>query len=354
MTPFDDPIDLRSDAQTKPTPEMLSAVAVAELGDDTFGEDRTTGRLEAAIAERLGAAAAMLVLSGTMANVVALMTHCQPGDEVFLDADAHVLRNEAGGLTALAGAIPTTLPADRGHLQPAALERAIRPDVVFRPRPRLVWLENTHNRGGGSVLRPDRQAEIVGVARSHGLAIHLDGARIFNAAIALERPVAELTAGIDSVTLDFTKGLSCGAGAALVGSRKFIDEARRRRRTIGGGMRQAGVIGAACLVALETMVDRLADDHVTAARMAAGLSKLQGFEIDPRSVETNIVFADVSRLGGSDVVAGALRRAGVLVSTAPPDQIRLVTHREIETAMVDEALVRLREVAASLAGAGVA
>jgi threonine aldolase len=225
---------------------------------------------------------------------------------------------------------------------------------VFRPRPRLVWLENTHNRGGGSVLWPDHQAEIVGIARSHGLAVHLDGARLFNAAIALGRPVADLTTGIDSVTLDFTKGLSCGAGAALGGSREFIDEARTRRRTIGGGMRQAGVIGAACLVALETMVDRLADDHATAAQIAAGLSELPGFGIDPRSVETNIVFVDVSPLGGSDIVADALRRAGVLVSTAPPDQIRLVTHREIDPALVDDALVRIREAAASLAGAGVA
>jgi threonine aldolase len=328
---------------------MLRAMASADVGDDTFGEDPTARRLEEAVAESLGVEAALLLLSGTMANLVALMVHCAPGDEVFLDADAHVLRNEAGGLSAIAGVVPTTVAATRGHMNPDALERAVRPTAVFRPRARLAWLENTHNRGGGSVLRPDRQAELMDVARRHGLTIHLDGARLFNAAVALDRPARDLAVGLDSVMLDFTKGLSCGVGAALGGSRGFIAEARRARRVLGGGMRQAGLIAAGCLVALETTVARLADDHAVARYLAHELAGVPGFRVDPDLVETNIVFADVRELGGAERVASALAEAAVRVSTAPPDSIRLVAHRHVDRRAAEVAVGRIAAATAALA-----
>jgi threonine aldolase len=345
----DRPIDLRSDTQTLPTERMLRSVLDARLGDDTLLEDPTTRRLEEAVAERLGMESALLVLSGTMANLVALMTHCRPGEEVFLDADSHLLRNEAGGLTAVAGVVPTVAPADRGHLVPEALERAIRPAAVNRPRPRLVWLENTHNRAGGTVLTAARMAELVEVGRRHDLAVHVDGARLFNAVAASGTPIDELVRGADSVALDFTKGLSCPVGAVLAGSRAFIEEARRRRRVIGGGMRQSGFIAAACLVALETTVDRLADDHLTACKLADGLVDVDGFEVDGSRVETNIVFARIARFGSSGYVLGALREAGVLASDAPPDHVRFVTHRHIDDEAIGVALERIRNAAANLA-----
>lgn len=342
-------IDLRSDAESRPTPEMLRAMADAELGDDTFREDPTARRLEEAVAERLGVEAALLLLSGTMANLVALMVHCAPGDEIFLDGDAHVLRNEAGGFAAVVGVVPTIVAADRGHIDPDALERAVRPTAVFRPRARLVWLENTHNRGGGSVLRPERQAQLVEIARRHGLAVHLDGARLFNAAAALGLPTRELVVGLDSVTLDFTKGLSCGVGAALGGSAAFVAEARRARRVLGGGMRQAGLIAAGCLVALETMTDRLVDDHAVAWYLAQQLAGIAGVDLDLTLVETNIVFANVGRLGGAARVASTLREAGVLVSTAPPDSIRLVAHRHVDRRAAEVAVERIAAATATLA-----
>lgn len=341
-------IDLRSDAETRPTGAMLRAIAAAELGDDTYSEDPTTRRLEAAAAEIVGLEASLLLLSGTMANLVALMVHCRPGDEVFLDGDAHVLRNEAGGLTAIAGVVPTTVAADRGHMRPDALADAVRPAAVMRPRARLIWLENTHNRGGGSVLAPDCQRALIDVARRQGLAVHLDGARLFNAAAALGQPARELTAGADSVMLDFTKGLSCGVGAVLAGDAAFIAEARRVRRMLGGGMRQAGLIAAGCLVALQSMTGRLVEDHAVAQLLARRLAEAGAFDVDPALVETNIVFAGVRRLGGAETVAHALAQAGVLVSTAPPDTIRLVAHRHVDREAAEIAAARIAATAAAL------
>lgn len=327
---------------------MLAAVRLDDLGDDTFGEDLTTRELEEMIAQRLGKEAALFVLSGTMANLIALLVHCRPGDEVFLDSDAHVLRNEAGGISAIAGVVPTVLLAERGHVDPQALDDAIRPAAVLRPRARLVWLENTHNRGGGSILRRSRQADIVAVAASHGLAVHIDGARLFNAAMAQASSVADLAAGADSVMIDFTKGLSCGAGAAIAGTASFIDAARRWRRTLGGGMRQSGVIASACLVALQTMVERLAVDHKTAAVLAQGLTEVPGLRVNASAVETNIVFAEAGEWGGAERAAATLRAVGVLVSTAPPGHIRLVTHRGIDERAVLEALARIQRASASI------
>lgn len=341
-------INLRSDTQTLPTPRMREAMATAELGDDTYGEDPTVARFEALVAERLGTEAALLVLSGTMANLIALLVHCKPADELFVDAGAHVVYYESGGLAAVAGVTPTFVESERGHILPDALRAAIRRPNIHYPRPRLVWLENTHNRGAGSVMRLDHQREVEAVARERGLAVHLDGARIFNAAAAQGLDARELVAGVDSAMVDLTKGLSCPLGALLVGSRAFIDEARFRRRLLGGGMRQAGVIAACGLVALEDLVDRTAEDHVSARRLATRLAAIDGLEIDPASVETNMLYVDVSGLGASSAVAAALKAAGVIVSDRPPREIRIVTHHQLTPAMLDEAADRIADVAAGL------
>jgi threonine aldolase len=341
-------INLRSDTQTLPTLEMRAAMASAEVGDDTYREDPTVRALEDLGAERLGMEASLLVLSGTMANLVALMTHCRRGDEVFLDASAHVLINEAGGLGGIAGVVPTVVSSRRGHLDPAALSLAMREFRLQHPRPRLVWEENTHNRAGGTVLAAADTDEIVRVARDHALRIHVDGARLFNAAVALGVEPQRLLLGIDSAYVDLTKGLGCPLGALLAGSHEFIDEARRRRQELGGGMRQAGVIAACGLIALRTLVDRLAEDHERAARLARGLAGIEGFDVDDSQVDTNIVFAEVGAIGGAVRVATALADKGILVSSAPPNMIRLVTHMGVDDAAIADTIDGCGQVSRSL------
>jgi threonine aldolase len=344
-------INLRSDTQTLPTERMRRAMAEAELGDETYGEDPTVLRLEALAAERLGTEAALLVISGTMANLVALMTHCRPSDEVFLDREAHVLWYESGGLASVAGVVPTVVESRRGHILPDALAAVVRPANVHYPRARLVWLENTHNRGGGSVMPLEQQRAVEGVAREHGLAVHLDGARLFNAATALEVPVADLARGVDSLIVDLSKGLSCPLGALLLGSRDFIADARFRKRVLGGGMRQAGVIAACGIVAFEDgLADRLEEDHRRARWIAERLASIPGFGVDLESVETNMVYADVSALGPSSAVVAALREEGVLVSDRPPRQVRLVTHLQVTDELAEDALSRIGRAAERLAG----
>ena len=346
MTPT--PINLRSDTQTLPTDRMRRAMAEAPLGDDTYGEDPTVRRLEGMAADRLGTEAALLVLSGTMANLIALLVHCRPADEIFVDQGAHVVYYESGGLAAVAGVTPTIVPSDRGHILPDRLAAAIRRPNIHYPRARLVWLENTHNRGAGSVMHLAHQRDVEGVAREHGLAVHLDGARVFNAAAAQGCDVRELIRGVDSAMVDLTKGLACPLGALLVGSSAFIDEARFRRRLVGGGMRQAGVIAACGIVAFEDLLDRTLEDHHSARRFAEGVAAIDGLEIDPRTVETNMLYVDVSALGRSTEVVAALRAAGVIVSDRPPRRIRLVTHLQITDELIDAALDRMAEVAARL------
>ena len=343
-------INLRSDTQTLPTARMRQAMAEAELGDETYGEVPTVLRLEAMAAERLGTEAALLVISGTMANLVALLTHCRPSDELFVDREAHVLWYESGGFASVAGVVPTMVPSHRGHILAEALEAAVRPANVHYPRARLVWLENTHNRGGGSVMPLADQRAVEAVARRHGLAVHLDGARVFNAAAAQEVEAAQLASGVDSLIVDLTKGLSCPLGALLLGSREFIAEARFHKRVLGGGMRQAGVIAACGIVALEDLVDRLAEDHARARALAERLAAVPGLAVDPATVETNMVYVDVGALGASSDVVAALRADGLLVSDRPPDRIRLVTHLQISDEMVDEAIRRIVHAAERLSG----
>ncbi|MGH8913014.1 MAG: threonine aldolase family protein [Acidimicrobiia bacterium] len=331
-------LNLRSDTQTLPTEAMLEAMSAAELGDDTYREDPTVIRLEERVAEMLAREASMLVLSGTMANLVSLMVHCRPGDEFFVDAQAHVIRSEAGGYAGVAGVAPVFVEGRRGHPAPEALRAGIHDPDVHRPHPRLLWLENTHNRAGGTVMGIEHQRSLVEIARDSGLATHLDGARIFNAAIALGLPVDHLADGADTVYVDLTKGLSCPMGALVAGDLSFIEEARNKRRALGGGMRQAGIIAAAGLVALETMVDRLEDDHALARWLAERLAEIDGYDVDVDAVETNIVFADVSRLGGSQLVAERLLAKGLIVLGSPPSEIRMVTHRHIGRPEAETAL----------------
>jgi len=349
-------INLRSDTQTLPTPAMRVAMARAELGDDTYREDPTVRELEALVAERLGMEAALLLLSGTMANLVALLTHCRRSDEIFLDARAHLLLNEAGGLGGVAGVVPTVVASNRGHVLPDALEGAIRSERVQQPRPRLVWIENTHNRAGGTVLDGAGVAAIVAVAQRQRLLVHVDGARLFNAARALRVEPPTLLDGVDSVYVDLTKGLACPLGALLAGSTTFVEEARRNRQLVGGGMRQAGVIAACGLVALRELVERLDDDHARARRLAERLAEIEGIELDVADVETNLVFVGVGQLAAPETVAAALAEEGVLVSTAP-GEIRLVTHLGIDdeaAAFAADACARVAQRLRRPSSAGVA
>jgi len=339
-------IDLRSDTVTKPTPAMREAMYRAEVGDDVFGEDPTVNRLEAMAAERMGKEAGLYVASGTMGNLVAVLTHCGRGDEMILGDQAHTFMYEAGGSAALGGVHPRTLPNQPdGTLDLDAIEAAIRPENVHFPRSRLICLENTHNRCGGAALTPEYTAQVGAIAKKHGLKLHIDGARIFNAAIALGVPVTALTEPADSVSFCLSKGLCAPVGSVLCGSRGFIAEARRARKIVGGGMRQAGIIAAAGIVALEQMVDRLAEDHENARRLAEGLAELPGVEIDPARVQTNIVIFELSREDMTpEELVGRLREEGVWLLAIGGRRLRAVTHYPITAEDIDVALMGFRRV----------
>lgn len=342
-------IDLRSDTLTLPTPTMMRAIAAAPLGDDVFGEDPTVNRLEALAAERIGKEAALLVMSGTMANLVAVLTCCGRGDEVILGHRSHIFLNEAGGCSALGGVHSHQVPNQPdGTLALGDIEAAVRGDNVHYPRTRLIGLENTHNRCGGACLTPDYMHAVREIADRHGLRIHLDGARVFNAAVALGVDVRELTRDADSVAFCLSKGLAAPVGSLVCGSRAFIAEARRVRKVVGGGTRQAGIIAAAGIVALEAMVDRLAEDHANARRLAEGLAQVPGFVVDPARIQTNIVYFDVAEaLGSAPAMAQRLSAAGVRVLALGPRSIRAVTRHGITAADVDAALEIVARVMAA-------
>lgn len=339
-------VDLRSDTLTKPTPEMYEAMRAAELGDDVLEEDPTVLRLEALAAERMGKEAGLFVASGTMGNLTAMVTHTRRGDEVICEADAHIFWYEAAGMAVVGSLLPRCLPGKRGALDPAEVARAIRPDDVHHPRTGLICLENTHNRAGGTVLRPEQVEGVAAVARAHGIPLHIDGARIFNAAVALGVEPRELVRGADSVTFCLSKGLSAPVGSVLTGSRDFIRRARQTRKLLGGGMRQAGVIAAAGIVALESLVDRLAEDHVNARDLARGLAEVPGIAVDLESVQTNMVYFDVRGTGqtAAEFVA-RLAEAGVKAYDLGEWSIRFVTYRGITAEDVELALARVRRVA---------
>ena len=331
------PIDLRSDTITRPTPAMREAMAAAEVGDDMFGEDPTVAKLEARVAELLGKEAAMFAPSGTMVNQLALRAHTEPGDEVILDGNAHIYYYEGGAPAALAGVMCRCLPGVRGTFTAADLEAVLRPTDQHFPPTKLVCLENTHNRGGGKIWPQELVREIGTLTRERGIRLHLDGARLWNAAVARGVSERELAAEFDSVAVCFSKGLGAPVGSALCGSGEFIQRARRFRKMFGGGMRQAGIIAAGALHALEHHRERLAEDHANARALADGLSALPGIELDPAAVETNIVIARVTTVP-ADRLARELDEAGLRVFTTGPDTIRAVTSLAVPAGEIQRAL----------------
>ena len=331
------PIDLRSDTITQPTPAMREAMARAEVGDDVFGDDPTVTRLEARTAEILGKEAAVFTPSGTMANQLALRAHTEPGDEILVDGNAHIYYYETGAPAALAGVMCRCLPGVRGLFTVADVEAALRPaDQHFAPT-KLVCLENTHNRGGGSVWPMERIREIADVSRARGLRLHLDGARLWNAAVATGIPERDYAAHFDSVSVCFSKGLGAPIGSALCGTREFIQRARRFRKMYGGGMRQAGILAAGALHALEHHRPRLAEDHANALALAEGLSRLRGLELDPACVQTNIVLLRVQKPSAA-TLARALDEAGLRVLAVGPDTLRAVTNLMVSSGEIAVAL----------------
>ena len=340
-------IDLRSDTVTLPTPAMRQAIAEAELGDDVWREDPTVNRLEAMAAEKLGKEAALLTTSGTMSNLVALLTHCQRGDEVLLGDEAHIFHYEVAGAAALGGLELRTIPNDsHGRLHPKDVEEAIRLVDIHYPRTGLVCLENTHNRCGGAVLSEADTEAVAQVAHRSGIPLHLDGARIFNAAVALAVPAANLARHADSVAFSLCKGLACPVGSLLCGSGEFIERARKYRKMVGGGMRQAGIIAAAGIVALETMIERLAEDNENACLLGQGLAAIPGLRLVPPQVDSNMVFLTLDGVKPLEL-AGRLSQAKVLCLDEG-GRVRMVTHYGIERADVEEALERIRATVGAL------
>ncbi len=333
-------IDLRSDTVTLPTSAMRSAMARAELGDDVYGEDPTVNRLEALAAERVGKQAAMLTPSGTMGNLCALMAHCGRGDEAIVGDGSHIYNYEGGGASALGGIVYHILPNQPdGTLALDHLRAAVRwLDDPHSAQTRLICLENTHNHCGGTVLPPAYMADVARLARERGLAIHLDGARLFNAAVALGIDAREITRHVDSVQFCLSKGLSAPVGSLLCGDADFIKRARRARKMLGGGMRQAGVIAAAGIVALETMIDRLAEDHANARMLAEGLAGLPQIAIDLERVQTDIVIFELRNGMDADTFVHRLRARGVLVGDMGGERIRAVTHYGIDAGDIEQAL----------------
>ncbi|MFH1716724.1 MAG: low-specificity L-threonine aldolase [Planctomycetota bacterium] len=338
-------IDLRSDTVTLPTAAMREAVFGAELGDDVFGEDPTTIRLEKMAAERTGKEAAMLVASGTMGNLVCVLSHCKRGDEAILGDKSHTFIYEGGGMAALGGIHPHTIANQPdGTLRLEDIEAAIRADNVHFPRTRLICLENTHNRCGGSALTPEYTEAVAALAHDRGLLLHLDGARIFNAAVALDVDVRELVRRADSVTFCLSKGLSAPVGSLICGTKGFITEARRNRKMVGGGMRQSGIIAAAGITALEQMIERLAEDHANARRLAEGIARIPGLTIELERVQTNIVFFDMTEQAvTAEELVAKLGNRGIKMLRSGPGRIRAVTHYGISSEDIDLALAALAE-----------
>jgi threonine aldolase len=339
-------IDLGSDTVTRPTERMLERMRHAELGDDGREGDPTVRVLETLAAQRLGKEAGMFVPSGTMANLVALLAHTGRGGEVLSDPGTHINRSEMGGAAGLASLFHRTIPSRRGQMDLEMLREAIKPALTPRSLgTALIVMETTHNDAGGAVLPLAYMAAVHGMAEDAGVPVHIDGARVFNAAVALGVPASEIAAHGESLGFCISKGLSAPVGSVLCGSTAFITRARAFRRMVGGNLRQAGVIAAAGIVALEEMVDRLAEDHARAKRLAQALAKIDPSLVDPAVVETNIVRLDLAKSGRrADAWVEALREHGVLAGAWSPSQIRMVTHRHITDADVDRVAATVKEL----------
>lgn len=340
-------IDLRSDTVTKPTPEMRDAMAHAEVGDDVYSEDPTVNRLEARAAEVFGMEAAIFVPTGSMGNQIALRMHTEQGKEVVCESRAHVLDWEMGMAAVFSGCQLRTVQGNRGILRWTDIEPALATTgLYYRAQTGLIWVENTHNMAGGSVTPLDVMRELRDGAHDRGLPIHLDGARVFNAATALSMDVATLTAGYDSVNFCLSKGLCAPVGSVLVSSKKNIETARRLRKALGGGMRQAGVLAAAGLIALDVMSKRLADDHANAKLIAEAIAKLEGITLDPAEVETNIVIFRTTF--DAPAFVAALKEQGVLASALNASTVRFVTHHDVDRDACMKAAQVVSKVAAQI------
>jgi len=339
-------VDLRSDTVTLPTEEMLEAIRTAELGDDVYGEDPTVNRLEELAAKKMGKEAALLTTSGTQANLISVMSQTKRGDEVVLEADAHLYYYEVGAFSALGGLVPRLVAGHMGVMTPQDIEAALRPPNIHFPPTSLICIENTHNRAGGTVWSPFQIKALYDFAKTRGLNVHMDGARIFNAAVAQNVDVREFTRYVDTLMFCLSKGLSAPVGSLTVGSRELVDRARRYRKMLGGGMRQAGIIAAPGIIAIEKMVDRLKDDHENAKLLARGLSKIDGISLDLDRVQTNIVLYNISglRITASEWTA-RMRDLGVRAGAQEAGRARMVTHRGIEKEDIEYALEVAEKVA---------
>ena len=339
--------DLRSDTVTQPTPEMREAMATAEVGDDVYGEDPTVNCLQELAAEMMGKEAGLFVASGTMGNLVGILAHCQRGDEAIVGNKAHTFLYEAGGISALGGVHSCQLPNQPdGSLALEDIESVIRSDDPHEPVTRLICLENTHNRCGGTYQTSEYTRRVAEFAHARGLSVHLDGARIFNAAVALGVKAKDLAGPVDSVTFCLSKGLCAPVGSVLCGSQEFIRKALRLRKMLGGGMRQAGILAAAGIVALERMTGRLAEDHARAKKLADGLKQVPGLALDPGTPATNMVFLSLTpdvRSTTEEIIDG-LKKRGVLIGAEGERYFRLVTHYWIDDAGIEKAIAAFREV----------
>ena len=348
-------IDLRSDTVTRPTPEMRRAMAEAEVGDDVYGEDPTVNRLEQRAAEIFGREAAIFVPSGTMGNQIAIKVHTRPGQEVICEERAHIFNYEMAMLAHFSGCLARPVPAPDGILSWERIERVIAPKIYYRAQTGLICLENTHNMAGGTVYPPASFADICERANQAGLPVHLDGARIFNAATALGKPVAEISAKADSVMFCLSKGLGAPVGSLLVGNRGFIEQARVYRKSLGGGMRQAGVLAAAGLIALEEMPARLGEDHANAKFLAEGLARVPGIRLDIAKVMTNILVFNVAGTGMSSFdLCKRLGQERVLASGIDAEHIRMFTHGDVDRAACSRALSAMQTICGHGSRAGAA
>lgn len=339
------PIDLRSDTVTKPTEKMRNAMRDAVVGDDVYGEDPTINQLEQLAAEMVGKEAALFVTSGTQGNQVAVLSHTQRGDEVILAADSHIFIYETGGLSTIAGVQARTIKAINGQMPVAEIVSAIREDDIHCPQTALICLENTHGDSGGRILSLSYMEEVYNNSRKHQIPIHLDGARLFNAAVGLGVDPKEIAKYTDTVQFCLSKGLSAPMGSILAGPKELIEKARKWRKMLGGGLRQAGIVGAAGIVALEEMIDRLEEDHFHAKELAEGLALIPGIDLEPKGVETNMIMFSVESLGmDAEEFIVQLNKLNVLANPVGPYRIRFVTHRGITKEDIDQTIEAVKKV----------
>jgi threonine aldolase len=342
-------IDLRSDTGTLPTQEMLEAIRYAELGDDVYHEDPTVNRLEEMAAEKMGKEAALLVTSGTQANLISLMSNTNRGELVILESESHIYWYEVGGISTIAGLLPWPLKSLTGALDAEEVKAAIRPQNIHFPKPTLICLENTHNRHGGTIIKPDQIKTVSEVAQDYNLKLYLDGARIFNAAVALDVSAKKLAKHVDNLMFCLSKGLCCPVGSLLVGTHDFIGRAREIRKVLGGGMRQAGIIAAPGIVALESMIDRLKEDHLNARRLAEGIAKIDKIKVNLDWVQTNMVYFNIEDLGiKADFFISKLIQKDILALALTDKEIRMVTHKNIEKKDVEKTIGIIETLATKL------